>query len=161
MDLLFARAKTFHTAALLVVFAFVAACTQPQTRSREAVADALMQADRAYEAYNLEHGFNAATAKYMDFDQGFLIEPGQGLVRGREAILAERDLNEIPSPVRWTPQGAMGAQSDDLGLTWGEFAVDGGARGAYLTVWHRDGDGEWKIVTDVAVDDPAMAEGEP
>ena len=46
-----------------------------------------------------------------------------------------------------------------MGITWGSFVVDGDpdTTGDYVTVW-RKVNGEWKIVTDTAVDDPDPAD---
>ena len=125
----------------------------------EQVEEELLAADRAYEAYNLAHGYKAASLEYVDFEQGFMIEAGDGFLTGQKAIMAERQLDAVPSPVHWQPVGAMGASSADLGITWGSFVVDGDpdTTGDYVTVW-RKVDGAWKIVTDTAVDDPAPAE---
>ena len=119
----------------------------------------LMAVDRAYEAYNLAHGYEAASLKFVDFEKGFMIEAGEGFLTGQAAIMAERQLDMVPSPVHWQPEGAMGAASGDLGITWGSFVVDGDpdTTGDYVTVW-RKVNGEWKIVTDTAVDDPDPAD---
>ncbi len=118
-----------------------------------------MAVDRAYEAYNLAHGYEAASLKFVDFEKGFMIEAGEGFLTGQAAIMAERQLDMVPSPVHWQPEGAMGAASGDLGITWGSFVVDGDpdTTGDYVTVW-RKVNGEWKIVTDTAVDDPDPAD---
>jgi hypothetical protein len=119
----------------------------------------LLAVDRAYEAYNLAHGYEAASLKFVDFEKGFMIEAGEGFLTGQTAIMAERQLDTVPSPVHWEPEGAMGAASGDLGITWGSFVVDGDpdTTGDYVTVW-RKVNGAWKIVTDTAVDDPAVAD---
>ncbi|MBV7255276.1 nuclear transport factor 2 family protein [Pacificimonas sp. WHA3] len=148
--------------ALLTGLMLVGACTQsPVSQDQsggdaEAIAASLIEADRAYEATNNQAGFQAANEAHFNFEDGFLMEPGQGVLRGKEAILAERSLSAVPSPVRWSADNAMGASSGDFGITWGKFSVDGESttEGQYLTVWKKDDQGEWKIITDVALDDP-------
>lgn len=155
--------RTMRTVAILGVAAGAVACASLEAPAvaefSETVEAKLMAADRAYEAYNLQYGYEAASLKFVDFEQGFMIEAGQGFLKGQAAIMAERQLDEVPSPVHWQPVGAMGAASGDMGITWGSFVVDGkpDTTGNYVTVW-RYINGSWKIVTDVAVDDPVMDE---
>ena len=61
----------------------------------------LMAVDRAYEAYNLAHGYEAASLKFVDFEKGFMIDAGEGFLTGQAAIMAERQLDMVPSPVHW------------------------------------------------------------
>lgn len=123
--------------------------------SDEQVNMELMAADRAYASHNLEYSYKMASSEFIDFDTAFMIEAGEGFLVGESDIMSERQLDAVPSPVHWAPIGAMGASSGDLGITWGAFSVDGDPEttGNYVTVW-RKVNGEWKIVTDVAVDDP-------
>ncbi len=137
--------------AVLSIVGCVSAPVSPATIEAE-----LMEADMAYEAFNLEYGYEAASKKFVDFDKGFMLEAGEGFLTGEAAIMAERQLDTVPSPVHWKPIGAIGSASGDMGVTWGSFSVDGDPEttGNYVTVW-RKVDGVWKIVTDTAVDDPA------
>ncbi|MEM9055138.1 MAG: hypothetical protein AAGB16_07420, partial [Pseudomonadota bacterium] len=91
---------------------------------------------------------------YFDFETAFLLEPDDGILVGEEAIMAQRQFDQTPSPVFWNPVGSMASGDADLGITWGKFGFEGdpNTQGSYLTVW-RKVDGEWKIVTDVAVND--------
>tara|TARA_B100000949_G_scaffold127368_1_gene112441 strand:- start:164 stop:550 length:387 start_codon:yes stop_codon:yes gene_type:complete len=120
------------------------------------VTSELMEADKAYEAFNIEFGYKAASLEFIDFEDAFMIEAGEGFLTGKADIMAERQLDTVPSPVHWTPIGAKVSDSGDFGITWGTFLVDyeTDTTGNYVTVWHKV-DGDWKIVTDVAVDDPA------
>lgn len=122
--------------------------------AHKATQNGLMEADRSYLDTNNKYGFLAANEQHFDFKNGFLLEAGKGILQGKEAILAERNLTGIPSTVHWEPEKALGSASGDLGITWGKFNVDGGNSGLYVTVWNKDAKGEWKIVTDVAVNNP-------
>jgi hypothetical protein len=146
--------NTGRAVAIGTLVAMSAGCVSAPVSPDQVEAE-LLAADRAYEAYNLENGYEAASRKFVDFDKGFMIEAGDGFLVGEDAIMAERQLDTVPSPVHWQPIGAMGATSGDLGITWGSFSVDGDPEttGNYVTVWRKI-DGEWKIVTDTAVDDP-------
>lgn len=123
--------------------------------SEKSIEAELISADRAYDAFNLKHSYEMASLEFIDFETAFMMEAGQGFLRGKTAIMAERQIDDVPSSVHWQPIGSMGASSADLGITWGTFSVDGdpGVSGSYVTVW-RKVDGEWKIVTDTVVDDP-------
>jgi ketosteroid isomerase-like protein len=47
--------------------------------------------------------------------------------------------------------------SGDLGYTWGHYEITENGeskRGKYMTVWHRDGSGVWKVVADMGNNDP-------
>lgn len=145
----------FRAIAIVGVAVSVAGCISAPVPADTIEAE-LLAADKAYDAYNLEYGYKAASEKFVDFEKGFMLEAGEGFLTGEAAIMAERQLDTAPSPVHWAPIGAMGASSGDLGVTWGSFSIDGDPEttGNYVTVW-RKVDGVWKIVTDTAVDDPS------
>jgi ketosteroid isomerase-like protein len=55
------------------------------------------------------------------------------------------------------PRDGRASVSGDLGWTWGDYSVqfpaDSGLQavhGRYLTVWHRSGDGTWRISADMS-----------
>ena len=143
--------------AAMSALAGLAACaTQPTaSNSSAATENELMAADRAYEAFNIEQGYKAASLEFIDFDEAIMIEAGEGFLTGKADIMAERQLDTVPSPVHWKPIGAKVGPSGAFGMTWGTFLVDyeTDTTGNYVTVWHKV-NGEWKIITDVAVDDP-------
>ena len=149
-------ANTFRAGTIFILGMAVVACSSTSSALAQAsVESELMDADRAYAAYNVEHGYKAASSKFIDFEKGFMIEAGRGFLEGETDIMSERQLDVTPSPVHWEPIGAMAGDSADLGMTWGTFIVEGTPEttGNYVTVWRKVED-EWKIVTDVAVDDP-------
>lgn len=55
--------------------------------------------------------------------------------------------------VRWTPAAAVVAASDDLGYTYGRYALMDGAadeaHGYYVHLWQRDETGAWRIAVEV------------
>lgn len=150
--------KTLRATVLLslpvVAVACVSAANPVPASSTANVESELMAADRAYESYNQKYSYESASEEFIDFDKGFMMESGRGFLRGKTDIMAERKIDTVPSPVHWQPIGSMGAQSADMGVTWGTFSVDGDplATGSYVTVWRKVA-GEWKIVTDTVVDD--------
>ena len=56
------------------------------------------------------------------------------------------------SPLSWEPLRAEIAASQDLGYTFGRYALRDGetvkAYGVYVTVWKKQPDGSWKFVLD-------------
>lgn len=132
-------------------------CALDPTPTHSSADDALIRIDQDYNDYNREFGFKQATEAYFDFGSAFIIEAGEGILTGEETILSKRNFDQAPSPVYWNPTGSMSSKSADLGITWGSFGIDGAPdeKGSYLTVW-RKVDGEWKIVTDLAVNDPSF-----
>lgn len=129
-------------------------CASNSISSKPTFEEELMSADKAYEAHNLKFGFKDASTKFIDFKTGFMLNAEKGFLNGETQILEDRNLTTVPSPVHWQALGAMAASSGDLGITWGNFSVDGNpeTNGNYVTVWKKISD-EWKIVTDIAVDD--------
>lgn len=131
-------------------------CAHDPAQMKSSAENALIQIDQAYNDYNREFGFKQASEAFFDFKSAFIIEAGEGILTGEEAIMSKRNFDQAPSPVYWNPIGAMSSKSADLGITWGTFGTDGAPdeKGSYLTVWRKI-DGEWKIVTDLAVNDPS------
>ncbi|PHR93627.1 MAG: hypothetical protein COA69_03020 [Robiginitomaculum sp.] len=122
------------------------------------IIQSLIAKDKAFNTRNVTAGFNTATLEFLDLQDGFLLESGLDVLRGRAAISAQRDLNDIPSPLRWSPREAYVASSGDFGFTWGDFQLDveDGKRktGKYITIWRKDTKGQWKALTDMGLYDP-------
>ncbi len=147
-------AKSCRYLACTAILAGLAGCASVTNQSPASIEQSLIAADKAYDAHNLQNGYKSASEAFIDFETAFMIEAGEGFLTDEASIMAERQLDTAPSPVHWGPIGAMAAASGDLGITWGTFSIDNSTTaGNYVTVW-RKVNGEWKIVTDVAVDDP-------
>lgn len=149
--------RPVHRILMSALLVPVAACVTPAapTIDEATIVSELLAADQAYERYNLEFGYEAASLEFIDFSEAFMIEAGEGFLTGKTDIMAERQLDTVPSPVHWSPIGAKASEAGDFGITWGTFLVEYETEltGNYVTVWKKV-DGAWKIVTDVAVDDP-------
>ena len=125
-------------------------------RPSPADAEALMEADRAFAAAVAEGGSEAWASWFHE--DGAMIQPGVGEVRGRVEILAfMAGLDDPGTSLRWEPLRAEIAASGDLGWTTGTFvsesvgeageAVRG--EGRYVSIWRRAADGSWKVVMDL------------
>lgn len=60
----------------------------------------------------------------------------------------------------WNPVRAEVAESNNLGFTYGDWAIkpDGAgenfAEGNYITIWRRQENGSWEIILDAGTFDP-------
>jgi ketosteroid isomerase-like protein len=70
---------------------------------------------------------------------------------GAAAIGRDLDAGRAPD-LAWSAEGAMVAESGDLGLTWGHIRLSGASGGErkvpYFTVWRRTGEGEWRYIAE-------------
>ncbi|MGD8378486.1 MAG: DUF4440 domain-containing protein [Gammaproteobacteria bacterium] len=116
--------------------------------------NSLLAADRAFSGMSADKGARAAFLAYVA-DDAVLLPQGGKAVKGRKAI---GDLFPADSKVTltWTPQGGQVAGAGDMGYTWGVYEARGNdekgratvSYGKYITVWHRDAGGDWKVIAD-------------
>jgi ketosteroid isomerase-like protein len=130
--------------------------TETAERPSPGDAETLMVADRAFAAAVAEGG-SAAWASWFHED-GAMIQPRIGEVRGRDEILAfMAGLDDPGTSLRWEPQRAEIAASGDLGWTTGTYVSasvgeDGETvrgEGRYVSIWRRAADGSWRVVMDL------------
>lgn len=119
-------------------------------------ADVLMQADRAFSREVSEGGSAAWTGWFAE--DGAMVQPGVGEIRGREAIAqAATFLDDPNTSLTWEPDRAEIAASGDLGWTTGRYTSrsvgpDGQERrgaGRYVSIWRKGPDGSWRVVMDL------------
>jgi ketosteroid isomerase-like protein len=114
--------------------------------------DGLINAERSFAAYSVEHGTKEAFLKFLDsagivFDQG---KPLNGIESWNKKSNGSGILN-------WRPQFAEISSSNDFGFTTGPWIFQASAkdtiaaRGQYVTVWHSDKDGNWKFLVDLGI----------
>jgi ketosteroid isomerase-like protein len=128
-----------------------------------ATLESAMQADRDFAAMVASEGPAAAFEAWFDAE-GEFVEPG--IVTKGGAQVAENFAQSPPGfTIEWAPDGGHGSASGDLAVTTGRYTVkaDMGvlAVGRYLTTWRKSPDGQWKVVLDTTVADPAPATVEP
>jgi ketosteroid isomerase-like protein len=115
----------------------------------------LLARDRAFDQAAAERGIDG----FMEFidPQVELLPPNEPLQRGREAMRAHwADALSQKGSVRWQPLEAQTAASGELGYTIGVYQVhaldEKGQKvdryGKYLTIWRKDKDGQWRVVSD-------------
>jgi ketosteroid isomerase-like protein len=120
----------------------------------------LMQADRDFA--------KATAAKRLDGWMSFMA-PNGVLLRaeplvGLEQISAgmAKDFNAPGFQLTWEPTKADFVGNGPVGYTIGryeaKFIADDGklhtAHGSYMTTWHQQRDGSWKVVADIGSPDP-------
>lgn len=117
---------------------------------------ALMEADRAFAAAVAAGGSEAWASWFAE--DGAMIQPGVGEIRGRGEILSHMaSLDEPGVSLTWEPLRASIAASGDLGWTTGSYrsvstAAGGEVRtgqGRYVTIWRRQPDGSWRVAMDL------------
>jgi len=153
------RARASSRVALRGVVAALAAATAPACAPAPAPPPdpgVLMEADRAFAADVAEGGSRAWTSWFAE--DGSMVQPGVGLVSGRETILSFMAGLDGPGVVlRWEPDYADISASGDLGWTTGTYrsespGPDGEVRtgqGRYVTIWRKQADGSWKVAMDL------------
>lgn len=153
--------KTARFAFVSALLAAAVACAPaepppPPDMSAEAAA-AIQAADAAFAAAasagNLETVMSMHTADAMAFP------PGQPMVQGTAAIQQLwQEMTAMPGfAISWQSTGASAAASGDLGYSWGTAQLTmNGPDGTpmtsdekYVTIWRKDGAGNWKVAADI------------
>lgn len=126
----------------------------PKKVDTHKLCDELMQADRDFSKYSVEHGKNAAFIKFSAEDVTFLSENTYPLVGIK--LLDERQSKRPDTTyiLKWEPMYARAAESGELGYTYGTWNLrikadpTKNSEGTYVTFWQRQISGEWKYVLD-------------
>lgn len=121
----------------------------------------LIEADREFYEATREQGAEGWAAWFaaqgrMYRQSGYT---GPGYVEGRDQIRAamEDAFADSGTELRWAADTAVVAASGDLGYTLGRWelvvATEAGdsvaGHGHYVTIWGRQSDGSWKVLTDI------------
>ncbi len=126
-------------------------------------AEDLMEVEREFAQYSLDHGFYEAFATHLSEDAVTLNSGSQPTI-GIEEALARLEGGQ--GELFWYPVGADVAKSGDLGYTWGRYTFTGTneagetvvSHGKYMSVWKKQPDGTWKVVLDGGNDNPPPVE---
>jgi len=114
--------------------------------------DGLVNAEKSFAAYSVEHGAKNAFLKFLD-SNGIVFEQGKA-ANGIEVWKKKQD---GPVVLNWAPNFAEIANSNDFGYTTGPWMLRPAgkdsisAMGRFTTVWHIDANGEWKFLVDLGV----------
>ncbi len=146
----------------LLVFAAVAlaACQKPAPAPVDHTADAIAAVKAADAAWlKVFAGRDTAAAVGMIEATGSMMGPNAPIATGPEAIKAMfAGFYALPGmTIAWEATRADAAASGDLAYTSGNYTLtfkDPKAgtitdKGKYVTVWHKQGDGSWKVALDI------------
>jgi len=112
----------------------------------------LVSAEKSFAAYSVTHGTKNAFLKFID-SNGIVFDQGKA-ANGIEVWNKRQD---GPFVLNWAPNYVEIANSNDFGYTTGPWTLHPKdsdsitARGQFTTVWHIDGNGEWKFLVDLGV----------
>jgi ketosteroid isomerase-like protein len=108
----------------------------------------VLGADRAFAAAAVTEGVSAAFATFAGEDARVFLAR-LPVVNGRQAVMSQYAGWDPEAKLSWTPEGADIAARGDMGYSWGRWTISQSGRepasGHYLSVWRRDGDGQWKF----------------
>lgn len=133
---------------ILVFLALLLTACHPATQPD---ASELFEADRNFSKAAAELGFNRAFIEFAH-PGAVLLRANSMPVVGKSAIAAlfeKADTTGID--FSWEPLGGDIAASGDLGYTYGIYTIQKDTlvqQGTYVSVWKKDGEGNWKYVLD-------------
>lgn len=131
----------------MIVFALFS-CAEKKAVSDPQV---LLDADRAFSDYSVQHGLQAAFIEFAD-DSVVLLKDNQMPIIGKQNLIKSYEGKSDSSlKLTWKPAKAIIAESGELGYTYGfwTFVAQGDTSlGTYLTVWRKDPNGQWKYIGD-------------
>lgn len=135
---------------LLLLLPAVWACNTTVTPDREEARQAVLRADSAFSGLSQAKGFRYAFLAYAD-SAAVLLRDHHYPIIGRNALRFIERMNDSGVTLGWQPSFARVAASADLGYTYGMYTFatkDTTIRGTYVTIWKKDGAGNWKFVLD-------------
>ena len=145
--------------AALLVFTTTSLAADP---ADENALQSLVQAEKNFAQMAMEKGIRDSFLANLA-DDGVVFDPGP--VNGKEVYL-KRPISD--ARLTWEPIFADVARAGDLGYTTGPWEYKSSssdekpsAYGQFLSVWKKQADGNWKVVLDGAIDNPAPINKQP
>jgi len=144
-------------AAALSLTAATAHAADPSETAREQA----MAADRAFSARAAEIGVARSFREYMSDSDAIAFAGGAEPARGPDQIYAAYGGDEPDNgKLAWAPVEGWGSSGGDMAVTTGKwtFTPNDTAKkprtGRYVTVWRKNGAGQWKGIVDIGNPDP-------
>ncbi|MFC1553068.1 YybH family protein [candidate division KSB1 bacterium] len=147
---------------LLIILLLYMGCREEL--SVNVLKDNMIDTDREFSKYSVEHGRVEAFKKFMT-DDAILFKEETPPINGREEY-AKLMENTGEGTLKWDPYYADVASSGDLGYTLGkwefyltnaESEVDTSS-GYYVSIWKLQPDKTWKFVFDTGINNPPKEE---
>ena len=121
----------------------------------------LLQTDREFSAYSVQHGAAEAFKEYL-LEDALQLPDWELPIHGREQIYKSMAKASGTYTLSWEPQDGAVAASGDLAYTWGIYTLkvpheDGPERmsqGKYLNIWRKDENGNWRVLIDTGNQNP-------
>lgn len=136
----------FFTAGLL----FSACNYNVDTIAKKPSAEQMLQTDREFSDMSRQVGMKKAFLQYID-NEGVLLRPEHLPIVGADAIDFLSQVNDTAYTLSWKPAKGEVSTSGDLGFTYGVYELkttDTTFKGTYVSIWKKQGDGDWKFVLD-------------
>ena len=146
--------KKTLTLGLLTILSVVGTARAQQAR------EAIIAAENTFAAQAAREG-SAAAFLTNSTAASMVVENGQ--LANAQKVWQSKPPATGPHRLAWHPVMADVAQSGELGYTTGPWTFGSGtqtaAAGEYVTLWHKQPDGQWKFVVDMGVEhsDDAVA----
>ncbi|MEZ6024120.1 MAG: nuclear transport factor 2 family protein [Hyphomonadaceae bacterium] len=116
----------------------------------------LLELERQLSAAAQERGLGSAMASVLDPVDGISIR--SGVTYSAADVEAGLAPPRNAGPIYWQPDRVHVSTSGDMGVTSGRYVqvISGSeaVQGRYVVVWRRDGNGDWKALTETRVADP-------
>lgn len=151
--------KSLSKLGLLAAVIFFSGCFDQKRDEQDNTAGMkleLMSVDRAFSELSEKKGMKTAFIEYLD-SNGVLLRPHNLPIIGANAIdyLVQQD--DAGYTITWNPVHAEVSVSGDLGLTYGEYAIqlysedekkkaDTVLYGTYTSSWKKQHDNKWKLL---------------
>lgn len=141
--------KLFYYFAIMMT-----ACSFPQLKVDPNV---LVETDLSFSEMSEAKGMKAAFLAFADKDVIKLQNQSFPIWGIDEMMLSFDDFDDTGFTLTWQPLKAEIAASGDLGYTignWKMVSSNGVKYGNYVSVWKKQGNGEWKYVVDTGTETP-------
>ena len=145
---------------LLLIMLGIGGCNMQGTVDK--AKQKLMDTDRAFAAYSVEHGAAEAFNTFLAPDAMEL--PARDNPHfGRDTIYQNMLKSGTDYVLDWEPQDGNVAISGEMGWTWGKYTlsykdsdgVEHNNYGKYLNIWQRQPNGDWRVAVDMGNSSPA------
>lgn len=144
---------------LITYILSIGGCSVP--KSQEEMKQELLDTDRAFAAYSVEHGAAEAFRQFLA-ENALELSANANPVSGRDNIYQQMLKAGDGYELKWEPQDGEVALGGDMGWTWGlytlRYQTSAGENrvnyGKYLNIWKRQPDGAWRVVVDMGNQSP-------